>query len=1842
MSMAIDPMIRIKLDQFIGRRRRWTIFYALLMSIFVWILGVLLFTWIDSVWILDRFTRLLLSLGTYAIAAISAIVIIVRRLGNDDPLIQAAVAIEKQRPELRDQLLSAVELSRLDVPSGSQSFIGALQKSVSGKIRAVDVRALLPLKQLRKPMAVAAASLLTCILLAFVPQLQFGNRFARAIIPGFDIDRVSRTKILIERPAPPSRPVPAEEITAIVVRLEGELAERATLQWIAEDGAKGKVEMHAGDRSATDNVDESQITFAANLMVHQTPVSYRILAGDGVTRWQQLEPRGRPEVVEFTTHLTPPSYSKLPSTTLVSSEGNIEALEGSHASLTLKFNMPVKEVEMRRMNSDRRVPLRQEGELWFIDTVISFDDRYQVLAKSAETGFDNPLSPQYTITPIEDAAPLVRWSQDLQKASTDKPRRELITPFSKLTLTALFSDDMPLERMFQEVSINGGEWTDIPLDAPAEETQFKREWPWDLQLLQHDGRELKAGDVVQTRAVAIDRNQSRGESAIKEFIISDHEFDAKKQEKLDTWIELSKDVYQWHRSVLAQLENLKIEAQRPAQANEPDSEISSIEKLRSDRDARDKRLGLMIDQAVHDSEAAKLERLARAMRRIEDALFLAAEMDEAKRKEQRWIKSHNDVTLDFVKAETAHQLGMVLYDNVSRMWASIQPTVRETDAVDWTTFSRYFEVTREQYTALAELIDKAAIAIPDSTRQHNLGLLRWIDQEQRRLEEAIIQYVSREDFEQTAAYTAADLLNHRQHGLLDGRLPSIQTESLKRLQSAIGWTRDSIKKMIPIVDDMANSQEEIGSNDSEKIRQANEEIASAMSALAKIRGEIVGRLQHETSLHRHRPEADQKYIADAHLLEQVLTRIAEDDFELPEGKTLRQVYESVAQAYQVLEASHEVAQWGRELRSLADDDRWNANSGAGKIDAPNRIERFNVGMEYSCQGLELAGLDWKDREPITSMRWYPLISTLYNEITARRWKPTEPISVADKLEQVCADFNSALQLLEPHKATARRTLQSLLPSIPELARKAADTLRESKLDESKDKKDEQTKKEEAVAQQKREEAEQKAEQLKERLTDEANTQELLTEEGRRKARNADISLQAIEQRMKELEEAAQQLEKAQSETSPSPSDAKAEKAALNEASDKAAETMEQIAKHYEQQDAEMDDPTKDLMPNSPSPLQQLEAELGLSKPLDEQFAKSESLANALNSDPRDLLKKLQQELKRNELMQKELDGIKNQALQEAQRALAEQASRERDLQLQLERSDPQLTVAKRELEESIRRAAEVGQELQRSLLSAASQAADAVRDLPNESARKSEEAKKALRETNQSLQEAIVAATEVGSADTQLLADLQEKAAAIKESFEEASQALAENDRPLADIMNDEATKLEDKRRNDLKRQMENIQKRARDNQLQMARDQQRRAAQRLQQAEQEAKNAQSRVKREEENFQKADDKQKREPTNNAAAAEARRLAAELEKAKDLQKASERGVEARKQTNETIKDRIDQISKTKLPELDQPHPALQLAKDSQSTASEQLKQASDQLDAAAKAAAATEPLQPSAESVAQAEAGQRRVAEDVAAIAENLARAARHEQRLGQMEEAQNTAAAAEAVRQISEGEVNQAAKSLAKAKQASDAAQSKSAKADPATAQAAREALNDSQSALQAQADLLAAMNQGKNGEADPNSESSDPSSQPSAQESAQQMARTLDDLDRSISAAQKSDQQGEGSDQEGEGSDSSPSSTLSEAARKQAQKMAMNRAQNNQQPSPSEGESPSSDATESGDGFSTAMADMFDLNSVERLTDSDWGKLRSREADDVAEERRVEISPEYRKQIEAYFRVIAEKGKE
>jgi hypothetical protein len=53
------------------------------------------------------------------------------------------------------------------------------------------------------------------------------------------------------------------------------------------------------------------------------------------------------------------------------------------------------------------------------------------------------------------------------------------------------------------------------------------------------------------------------------------------------------------------------------------------------------------------------------------------------------------------------------------------------------------------------------------------------------------------------------------------------------------------------------------------------------------------------------------------------------------------------------------------------------------------------------------------------------------------------------------------------------------------------------------------------------------------------------------------------------------------------------------------------------------------------------------------------------------------------------------------------------------------------------------------------------------------------------------------------------------------------------------------------------------------------------------------------------------------------------------------------------------------------------------------------------------------------------------------------------------------------------------------------------------------------------------------------------------------------------------------------------------------------------------------------------FVVNPANREGDEDWGKLREKTADDLTKGRKELVSEEYRKSVETYFRVLAERAR-
>jgi hypothetical protein len=130
--------------------------------------------------------------------------------------------------------------------------------------------------------------------------------------------------------------------------------------------------------------------------------------------------------------------------------------------------------------------------------------------------------------------------------------------------------------------------------------------------------------------------------------------------------------------------------------------------------------------------------------------------------------------------------------------------------------------------------------------------------------------------------------------------------------------------------------------------------------------------------------------------------------------------------------------------------------------------------------------------------------------------------------------------------------------------------------------------------------------------------------------------------------------------------------------------------------------------------------------------------------------------------------------------------------------------------------------------------------------------------------------------------------------------------------------------------------------------------------------------------------------------------------------------------------------------------------------------------------------------------------------------------------------------------------------------------------------------------------------------------------------LARTLDELDRSMA--------GSPSAPSTPANTPTPPSALAQAAQSQANQMSQARMQARMaaQTPGREG----AEESQTGAMLVDQAGGNEALQSVARAGD-DWGKLRSKSAEDTVGSGRDAVSAEYRKQVETYFRVIAERAR-
>ncbi|TWU45581.1 hypothetical protein Q31b_07560 [Novipirellula aureliae] len=747
----LDPITIETLELFSRRRRRLILLRSVSIATLAFLLAMSLVALCDYLWLLPGLVRIALSLVAYAITAFSLWALGLRYLRHQNTL-RAARQLQAVEPRVHDDLLSAVEFSDRQNINGSVELHDRLQSMVARRLLTLDIPKALPIDLVRRWLIASVVLGVGCLLLLLIPSLQFGRRLARAAMPIAAIERASLTRVTIIEPSPVTRFVPKGDTIAVIVDLAGKPADQVTLEY-QSDGVLASKQM-------IERQLESSTVYSANLEMGDHPIDYRVVAGDAVTLWYTLTPIGRPSTKLFQWRYEFPAYTGLPDVCEQSTEGHLNALKGTNAHLMVHFDQAVRDVLVVYKNDDRSLALQpaDSSNMAFTGIVpIESAAEYHIDAVGIETELNNPFGPRYAITPVLDSAPIVRLDKDPQQS-------ELVSPLETITIDGSVQDDLPIDHVFYEVSVNGSEAVvgaigevAISVDSlPA--SQFFISKTIDLLRLasEHESghSKLSHGDVVRIRLAAIDRHNQKGTSHWRQLFVVDETFDRSRHTLLDAMHSIAVQTIDW------------VEKSTEQNGGQPAQKEELLQNLTS-----------TLARLSSPSNVINVEQMGRAIIRS----------DSTKQLEQ---------LSGFAWAITNHHLTSAVMADVTAICESLEPIVTGQIDLPLPLFERYYRLAIVRLSAIDRLIRKYDIVLSNSQRRPFEEWMRFSESWQIRLDNALQDPPGEENLRELMSRFANDLKQIRNNGLLKDQLASDLYRRTDRLNHQARLEFKSIRKEV--------------------------------------------------------------------------------------------------------------------------------------------------------------------------------------------------------------------------------------------------------------------------------------------------------------------------------------------------------------------------------------------------------------------------------------------------------------------------------------------------------------------------------------------------------------------------------------------------------------------------------------------------------------------------------------------------------------------------------------------------------------------------------------------------------------------------------------------------------------------------------------------------------------------------------------------------------------------------------------------------------------------------------------------------------------------------------------
>ncbi len=1231
-TATIEPITLDKLKAFKRRRRLLLLLRGLCAGMVTLLVSMTFVAVVDLLIPLGDTVRTGMSVGAYGLTLAAIWFTSLRMLVHRENPRELARLVEAAEPGLREDLISAVELGMADDRAAydSPAFRGLLQRDVANRMRYVQVGALLPPSLVFTWVLSASIAILTCLTLLMLPDTPFRHMLARALVPTANLERVTAIRITLLEPGPDDRLVAEGDTVDIRVQLHGPEPRRGVkLHTRTADGAAEQTFMEA--------LDDRQ--YLSRIRIDDQRISFRITAGDAVTRRYQLEPVPRPRPVAFIKTFDYPAYTRLEDETVTESHGNIEALSGTHVTLIIQADQPLDSAHIRwqRGDGEHVERLRPHGEdaamvrFQVQDGDDGARERYKVDLTARETGFGNLYSPEYQVRAIPDLRPSIRL---------DKPEGNVTAPpDAVIEFAGEAEDDIGLSRLLMLVERDGRASEHVLATDPPTPHAFKHH----LDLFELG---LRPGDRLNVRFAALDLRESRSESTEVTVHVASPGFDPERLIPVQTRARALEQVAALQRGAAVLTQRLKDHVEG---ADKDDAArrrhaiheaVAMLDELQSLAEKADRATLRALAAAAPGRDAADLLRIARRLAVIERlhldparaALDAAVRADAA----QAAALMHRAVEL----AAPTPQIARQATDALRPIHAAALASVIHAD------LQRLLRNHQQWDRTARMLADDAQAAAERLARGHlvNAGhmeqvreIIQTLGKDQDEQIGFIIDRVLNDWQEQRRAWITApdaDLATLQQANHELGRTAATAMQRLltvhRTLIEQLDKARTDLDEQVFGV--LARHVDRIEALDDTAMRQNG--ITAAAMYLDKL-----------SAIERARPVGDATFIADAATTARGMAQAAAAPPQQDAAAMRR-----VAEAYKVLEAGHQVHELATALNELLKLERWDRRVPRAATDHPADWRFARQREQPLSDRLSHPALPGEAAPAMRQALAGDAAATVASEMNARLGATRAAEDIEQPLRRVADEVAAVLAMIRPAMAQARLEAapdQRELPEqLAELAHdmQAAQQAMADLADRAAAADDPDVAAAEAAELAANQQAmQQQMADLADALARQMREHDFMDQEGRQRMRDdaaAAAALRHAHDRAREL------LEEAGAAIDPQRQARALEQAAQQQAD--RGEQVDLLARHFDARRRGEPEPTR-------TELRQLERALGLQQHLDERFDRLELLAEMGRMDGEQLRRRLEEELPQRRPMQRELDRLAEQVLEEVADQLAEVA-----------------------------------------------------------------------------------------------------------------------------------------------------------------------------------------------------------------------------------------------------------------------------------------------------------------------------------------------------------------------------------------------------------------------------------------------------------------------------------------------------------------------------------------------------------------------------------------------------------